>query len=170
MRCPLGTRKRRLGLRPCASARRTLVGVQLAAGAGVARRPSGGQLRAPRQIQLELAAEARIGQLLALEPLEVLLVERRALRLAVGSMRTGAIRSLVPFEPQPRKIGAQRGHHGLLGTLRIGILDAQHETAGVLARQQEIEQRRARIAEVQCAAGAGRKARDDGGFRHCRTM
>src|ERR1700674_289057 len=83
-------------------ARRALGGAQLAAGSGVARRAAGGQLRAPRQIQLELAAEARIRQPLAFEPLKVLLVERGALRLTIGPMRTGAIRSLVPIQSQPR--------------------------------------------------------------------
>ena len=89
-----------------------------------------------------------------------------ALRLPVGRMRPGAIRALIPVEPQPRKIAAQRADHGLLGPQGIGILDAQHEAAGVPARQQKIEQRRARISQMQCAAGARCKARDHGVLIH----
>jgi len=145
-----------------------LLGVQLAAGAGVARRLAGRDLRPPHQIQLKAAAEARVCQPLAFQPLKILLVDGAALRLPVRPVRAGDIWPLVPRESQPRQVDAQRGHHILLGARRIGILDAQHEAAGVPLRQQVVEQRGARIAQVQCAAGAGRKARDDGVLGHYR--
>src|SRR5580692_11202088 len=81
-------------------------------------------------------------------------------------MHSGALRTLIPVEPQPGKIAADRCDHALLGARGIGILNAQHEAAGVALRQQKIEQRRARISQMQRARGARRKARDNGVLRH----
>ena len=43
----------------------------------------------------------------------------------------------------------------------ISVFDTQHEVPAVGARQQPVEQRGARIPEMQLPAGTGRKARDD---------
>src|SRR5260221_5614282 len=52
------------------------------------------------------------------------------------------------------------------GARRIGILDPQQEAPAQAACQQQVEQRRAHIAEVQLAAGARCKTGHDGGSVH----
>ena len=43
----------------------------------------------------------------------------------------------------------------------VGILDAQQELAAVVAREQPVEQRRARAADVQESGRGGGEAGDD---------
>src|SRR4029077_7949338 len=75
--------KAQSGVEAALAATRTRRGVKLAAGAGVARRVAGGELRAPRDLKLERRAVARIEDGAPLERLEVSCVDRRALGLAV---------------------------------------------------------------------------------------
>ena len=49
---------------------------------------------------------------------------------------------------------------------RVGIVDPQQEFAARLAREQEVQQRGAGIADMQKAGGRRRKADDDGHQRH----
>ena len=58
---------------------RNLLLTQIAAGAGIAWRPAGCQLGAPRHVQLQRRAKARVYPPRALELLEVALVDRAAL-------------------------------------------------------------------------------------------
>ena len=48
--------------------------------------------------------------------------------------------------------------HLVRRALGVGVLDAQHEHAAVAAREQPVEERRARAADVQVAGGRRREA------------
>jgi hypothetical protein len=79
------------------------------------------------------------------------------------------VRSFVPLESQPAQVVECTLQHRLVAALSIRILDAQHETAATPARSEEIEQRRARIAQVETTARAGRESGDYSGRRHGRA-
>ncbi len=112
--------------------------------------------------RLRLATEAALGAVELLERLDVLGRRVRAVReigveqsLQRFAMSLAAIglhdRPLVPVELQP----AQRVED-LLDVLRrraltIGVLDPQHQLAAGVSREQPVEQRRARAADVQRA-------------------
>mgnify|MGYP003694725645 CR=1 FL=1 len=82
----------------------------------------------------------------------------QALRLAVGPARAADVGPFVPVEPEP----AQVLEDALLGLLRrtlgVGVLDAEDERAVVPAREQPVEERRARVADVELTGGAGSEA------------
>src|SRR5258705_6866154 len=82
----------------------------------------------------------------------------KAVGLAVRTAGTADIRPLVPLQPKPAQILEDALLEFLLGPLRIGVLDAQDERAVVAAREQPVEQRGARVADVQLAGGAWREA------------
>src|SRR5665213_70316 len=88
----------------------TLLPRQFATAARVAWRASRSQLRTPRQLQLQGRTEARISQQVALELLEVALVQRPPLGLAIRRAGAATIGSLVPAQAEPAQIGAQRLH------------------------------------------------------------
>ena len=46
----------------------------------------------------------------------------------------------------------------VVGARRVGVVDAQHEAAAAVASEQEVEERRARRADVQRARRARREA------------
>src|SRR3546814_17677285 len=52
-----------------------------------------------------------------------------------------------------------------LGAGAVGILDAQQELAAVVAREQPVEQRGARAADMEETRRRRREARDDAGIR-----
>ena len=59
MRRPAGTRNRRVAARPCARLALPLLGRQVAAGAGVARRPAGAELGAARELPARVACRSK---------------------------------------------------------------------------------------------------------------
>ena len=78
-------------------------------------------------------------------------VNRATLLLAIGRVRSTDIRPFVPVQAQPAQVLEQLAHERLGAASLVGILDAQDEPAARLARSQEIEQRRAGIAQMQMA-------------------
>ena len=139
----------------------TLCGSELAAGAGVARRPTGGGLRPPAQVELQRAAITGIHSPQGLETIKRRRVVRTARRLFVRGRRTSAAGALVPGEAQPGQILDERGDELRPAALCVGVLDAQQEAATVAARQQPVEQRGTRVTEVQLPRGTGREPRYD---------
>ena len=124
---------------PCGA----LLRIELAAGAGIARRATGGELAAAADLDLERRAVAGVGATGGLE-----LRERRGV---VGAARRLHDDVAVPVETEPAQVVEDPG--GELGAAAGGVrvLDAQQETPGATARQQPVEERGARVAEVQFA-------------------
>ena len=67
----------------------------------------------------------------------------------------------VPVEPEPAHAVEDRVDRRLGRAGAIGILDAQQELAAVMAREQPVEQRGARAADMEEAGRRGREAGDD---------
>jgi hypothetical protein len=82
-------------------------------------------------------------------------VEGSALRLAIGAMRSPDGRSLVPIEAQPLHVLEDRLLVLRLGTLPVGILDAQDELAAMPAGEQPIKEGGTSAPDVQVPCGAG---------------
>src|SRR5437879_7987479 len=99
-RSPRGTRKRSVGESLC-RAPRALLGREVPAGAGVARRLARGELRTARELELQRRTEARISRALPFELREIAAVERAALRLPVGSPLVRTVRPRVPIDSEP---------------------------------------------------------------------
>src|SRR5581483_906064 len=77
---------------------------------------------------------------------ELFVVNGTAFGLPVGGVRSAALRPLVPFESQPAQVVDDALDRGPAAAGLIGVLDAQQKNASELARQQPVEQRRARVA------------------------
>ncbi len=72
----------------------------------------------------------------------------------IGTFLAGAF---VPIEPQPTEV-FEDGRFGLRrGTLRVRVLQAQNETSSISPGEEEIEERRSGIADMQEPRGAGGK-------------
>ena len=80
------------------------------------------------------------------------------LGLPVRPARTADVGPLVPVEAEPAQIAQDRRLGLARRALDVGVLDAQDERAARAARQQPVEQRRARVADVELAGGAGCEA------------
>ena len=104
--------------------------------------------------ELFLSHVAAIGVAAAEQPVRDLGVARPELRLVIFVA--------VPVEaepPHPVEDGVDR----LLGGARlVGVLDAQEELAAVMPREQPVEERRPRPADMQKAGGRGGETGDDG--------
>ena len=88
--------------------------------------------------------------------------------------RYAAVRLLWKNGPSSQPISSQRRlvedrvDRRVGRALAVGVLDAQHEGAAVMAREEEVEERRARAADVQVAGRARSEARSKmGRLRHC---
>ena len=140
-------------------ARGGLVGRNGATGAVVARvTPLGFLGGLALGVQLLLGAEARVGGAGVDELLQRCLVRVGALGLEVGAARSAHLRALVPIEAHPRQ-RAQNDLGVLLGgTLRVGVLDAQHEGASGSPGEGPVVDGGASAADVQLAGGRRREA------------
>ena len=156
---PAGTRKRIAAASPAADAARDLVGGQRAAAAAVLRRQARGQRRLPLGLELLGRAEAVVR---AAAPRPASLRDRRVaiepLGLPVRAVRAADVGPFVPVEAQPSQVVEDAVLGFARRSLRVGVLDAQHERAAVAARQQPVEQRRARVADVQMSGRTRREA------------
>ena len=89
------------------------------------------------------------------------MVENAPRRLQVRPVVAADIRPLVPFEPEP----FETAQDALVGvarrTRRVGILDAEHENAVVLARVEIVVERGPRPADVEMPRRARREAHPD---------
>ena len=81
-----------------------------------------------------------------------------ALRLAIRPVVATLLDALIPLQPHPLEI-LDDGAFGLAcGPLGIGVLDAEYERAARPTREEPVEERRARVADVQLASGTGGEA------------
>src|SRR5262249_16999359 len=76
-------------------------------------------------------------------------VEMQPLRLPVRTMRTVDVGTLVPVEAQPAQVAGDRGFRLTRRSLGVRVLDPQDEPAALAAREQPVEERGTRIADVQ---------------------
>ena len=86
------------------------------------------------------------------------LMAREALRLKIGRVRSADAGTLVPLEAEPAHRLEDTGHHLVGRSLRIGIFDAKNEGAAVPPREQPVEKRRARPADVEISGRRGRES------------
>ena len=73
------------------------------------------------------------------------------LRLEVRGVRPADVRPFVPVEAEPAQAVDDPRDHLPRRSLGVGVLDAQHERAAMPPREQPVEERRARAADVQVA-------------------
>ena len=112
--------------------------------------------------ELLIGAEARVRVALIHELLRELLVDGAALGLAVGAVRSGVVRTLVPVEAEPLEV-PDHGVLGLAGGPRgVGVLDAEDELAAHPARVEPVEEGGAGPADVEVAGGGRREAHAHG--------
>ena len=102
----------------------------------------------PLGLELLRRAETIVGVAAVEQPLGVLGIEGEALRLAVGPAVAAGVHALVPRQAEPPQVVLDRRFRGRRRSLAVGVLDAQDERAAVVAGQQPVEQRGARVADV----------------------
>ena len=99
--------------------------------------------------ELRRGAEAVVGPFVVHQLLGVRLVQMEPLGLPVRTVRAADVRPLVPVETEPAQI-LENGGFGLARRpFGIGVFDPEDEGAALSARQQPVEERRARVADVQ---------------------
>src|SRR5207245_511685 len=86
--------------------------------------------------------------------LRIRLIQMQALGLTIGPAWTAHLRPFVPIETQPSEIVDDRNLRLLRRAPGVGILDAQHEGAARPAREEPVEQRGPRVADVQMTCWA----------------
>src|SRR5262245_22391459 len=86
-------------------------------------------------------------------------IDVQPLGLPVRSVIAAGLDAFVPLEAHPPQVF----DHAALGvarrTLEVGVLDADDERAALAAREQPVEERRSRVANVQLAGGARSEAK-----------
>src|SRR5581483_8750702 len=75
------------------------------------------------------------------------------LRLKVRRVRPADLRPLVPVEAEPAHAVQNALDHLVGRALDVGVLDAQDEHAAVPPREEPVEERGARAADVKVAGG-----------------
>jgi len=75
--------------------------------------------------------------------------------LQVRRVRPADDRALVPVETEPAQTVENARDHLVGRSLQIGVLDAQHEHAARVPREQPVEERGTRAADVEVASGGG---------------
>jgi hypothetical protein len=108
-------------------------------------------------VELRRRAVAVVGAAPGEQPGRGRPVEVEALGLPVARRR----RSLVPVEPQPPERVHDEVDVRVGGPRLVGVLDAQDEAPGVVAREEPVEQRRAGAAHVQVPGRARGEAHAD---------
>ena len=129
-------------------------GRAVAAGPVVGGPLPGGLRGAPARVELLGSAPAAVGE----APDE----ERFGFRAVPVEARALVDRPLVPVEAEPAEPVEDRVDRLGGGAFRIGILDAKDEASAVMSREEVVEERGPRPADVQIAAGARREARTNG--------
>src|ERR1019366_2324955 len=111
------------------------------------------RLRAPL-LQFFLCTEAVVGMAAFDQAQRGVAVQIHALRLEV--------RALIPIDAQPAQPDEDAFHHLRRRALEVSVLDAEDERASVMSREQPVEQRGARPADMQVAGRRRRKAKTGG--------
>src|SRR3954452_12985681 len=81
----------------------------------------------------------------------------QTLRLTIRPVRPVDVGPLVPVETEPTQIAQDRGLRLAPRSFGIGVFDPQDERAALAAREQPVEERRARIADVELSCGTWRE-------------
>ncbi len=127
-----------------------LAAVAVVAG-GLAGRAGGGAAR----VELLGAAVAVVGVAAVQQLLGDVLVDVHALGLAVRGVRAADLGALVPGEAEPPQ-RVEQLVVGLLGVAgRVGVLDAEHERAAVVAGERPVEEGGPHQAHVGVAGRGG---------------
>ena len=80
-------------------------------------------------------------------------VALETLRLEVGRVRPTDFRPLIPLQAEPVHRFEDAGDHVIGRPLGVRVFDAKNERPAVAPREQPVEQRRARAADVEIASG-----------------
>ena len=90
-----------------------------------------------------------VGLALVEELLRVFFIKVHTLRLAVRPVISALVGALVPIQPHPAHAVEDALFVFFCRTLQVGILDAKHEGAASPAREQPVEERGVRSADVE---------------------
>ena len=143
-------------------ARLGLLAHDATARAGVARRTPGGQRFLPLRLELRDGAEAVIGGAGVQELGGVRLIEMKPLGLPVRTPRSADIGPLVPVEAEPAQVGDDARLRLAGRSIGVRVLDAEDIGAALTAREQPVEQRGARVADVKVAGRTRSKSNAHG--------
>ena len=117
---------------------------------------------------LLLFAEAAVGVALFNKKLRIFSVKAAALGLNIGAHGAADVGALVVVKAALLHRAVDDVHRALDVALLIGVLDAQNEFSACVTGDQPGIQRRAQIAHVHVARGAGGKSRADLAVRYAR--
>lgn len=81
--------------------------------------------------------------------LEIARVERAALGLPIRPQGILAIRTCIPVNAEPVQVRDQGRGVRVAAALGVGVFDAQYEAPVRMARQQQVKERGAGIAQMQ---------------------
>src|SRR5207245_7778957 len=84
-----------------------------------------------------------------------------AFGLKVGPVRSADVRPFVPVEPEPAQPVEDAFDHLRRRAFDVGVFDAKDEHAAVAAREEPVEERRSRAADVQVAGWRGSQTNAD---------
>src|SRR5712692_4469150 len=115
------------------------------------------------------AARSASSSACAQKLLGVRLVQVQPLGLAIRPARTADVWSLVPVEAEPPQVAENRGLGLDRRPLDVGVLDAKDERRVRASREQPVEERGARVADVDLASRAGRKSQSHETLRRRNT-
>src|SRR5688572_31490762 len=76
-----------------------------------------------------------------------------SLRLKIGRVRPADAGSFVPLEAEPAHRLENAGHHVVRRSFGVGVFNAKDERAAVSAREQPVEQRGTRAADMEISRG-----------------
>src|SRR5581483_7651380 len=94
-------------------------------------------------------AEAVIRAALRDEPLDHRAVAIETFGLKVGTVRSADRRTFVPIKTEPAQAVENSVDHIRRGSFDVGVFDAEDEHAAMAPREQPVEQRGARAADVE---------------------
>ena len=126
-----------------------LVRRELTARARISRRTAGGQHFAPVGIEFLRRAETVVRVAAGQELVGVGRIEVQPLRLPIRAVRPLDVRPFVPVQTQPAKVVEDAELRLTRRALDVGVFDTQDERAVLAVREQPVEERRARVADVQ---------------------
>src|SRR5688572_28303040 len=81
--------------------------------------------------------------------MRVIGVNVETLRLTIGPDIPARLYALIPLQSHPPQVVGDRQFGFAGGPLHVSVFDPQDEGAAVMPRQQPVEQRRTRVADVQ---------------------
>ena len=92
-------------------------------------------------------AVAVVGRAPLQQPVDVVVIERQSLRLAIGAF--------IPVQAQPGHGLQNLGDELFLGALRVRVLNPENKGPVIMPGNEPVEQRRVGAAQMEGAGGAG---------------